>query len=180
MYCQLLENAVRAMKNLRLKTPLEVAIDLPWQAFLPRDYVPGQKLRIEVYRRLARVRKLERLDDFRQEMRDRFGPLPEPAEWLMRLAEVRLLAARWQIARLHIEPPPEKEAGYADVVLNYRGARLIGKVAARSNGQLRVVDDKRAYFRVATAEMEPEVLYGIVKGLLRPEVLQAVDAQVSA
>src|SRR5262249_48766230 len=59
LYCQLLENAVRGLKGQRVKSPLEVAIDLPWQAYLPRDYVPGQKLRVEVYRRLARVRKLD-------------------------------------------------------------------------------------------------------------------------
>src|SRR5207244_928132 len=57
MYCQLLENAVRRLKNQPLRTHLEVTIDLPWAAFLPRDYVQGQKLRIEVYRRLARVRR---------------------------------------------------------------------------------------------------------------------------
>ena len=45
LYCQLLENAVRGLKGQRLKSPMEVAIDLPWQAYLPRDYVPGQKLR---------------------------------------------------------------------------------------------------------------------------------------
>ena len=44
LYCQLLENAMRSMKNLPLKTPLEVSVDLPWPAFLPRDYVPGQRL----------------------------------------------------------------------------------------------------------------------------------------
>ena len=41
LYCQLLENAVRQLKNQPLKTPLEVTIDLPWPAFLPRDYVAG-------------------------------------------------------------------------------------------------------------------------------------------
>ena len=50
-----------------MRTPLEVNVDLPWPAYLPRDYVTGQRLRIEVYRRLARVRRLERLEDFRQE-----------------------------------------------------------------------------------------------------------------
>src|SRR5207248_1312171 len=69
MYCQLLENAVRRLKNQPLKTPLEVTVDLPWPAYLPRDYVTGQRLRIEVYRRLARVRRLERLEEFRQELR---------------------------------------------------------------------------------------------------------------
>src|SRR5207248_3338253 len=68
MYCQLLENSVRQLKNQPQRTPLEVNIDLPWTAYFPRDYVAGQRARIEVYRRLARVRRLERLDDFRQEL----------------------------------------------------------------------------------------------------------------
>src|SRR5262249_3640227 len=69
MYCQLLENAVRRLKNQPLRTPLEATVDLPWQAFLPRPYVPGQRLRIEVYRRLARLRQPERGEEFRQELR---------------------------------------------------------------------------------------------------------------
>src|SRR4029077_11356623 len=94
LYCQLLENAVRRMKNQPLRTHLEVTIDLPWSAFLPRDYVQGQRLRIEVYRRLARIRRPERLEDFRQELRDRFGALPEAVEWLLRLAGIRVFGAR--------------------------------------------------------------------------------------
>src|SRR5262249_39494831 len=82
LYCQLLEQAVRRLKHMPIKTHLEVNIDLPWPAFLPRDYVPGQKQKIEVYRRLARIRKLERLEDFRGELRDRFGPIPPIAGWL--------------------------------------------------------------------------------------------------
>src|SRR5262249_52571328 len=85
LYCQLLENAVRRLKNQPLRTHLEVTVELPWRAFLPRDYVQGQKLRIEVYRRLGRIRRLDRLEDFKGELRDRFGPLPEAADWLLRL-----------------------------------------------------------------------------------------------
>src|SRR5205814_509849 len=51
MYCQLLENSVRSLKNEPLRTPLEVTIDLPGTAFPPGEYVAGQKLRVEVYRR---------------------------------------------------------------------------------------------------------------------------------
>src|SRR5262249_8301368 len=48
LYCQLLENAVRTLKRQPVRVPLEVTVDLPWPAYLPRDYVPGQRLRIEV------------------------------------------------------------------------------------------------------------------------------------
>ena len=47
LYCHLLENAVRALKQQPPRAAVEVNVDLPWPAFLPRDYVPGQKLRIE-------------------------------------------------------------------------------------------------------------------------------------
>jgi transcription-repair coupling factor (superfamily II helicase) len=170
LYCQLLENAVRQFKNQPLKTPLEITIDLPWPAFLPRDYVPGQRLRIEVYRRLARLRKLERLEDFRQELRDRFGPLPEVTEWLVRLAELRLLAARWHLADIHLEEVFDKSVGPLDVVFSYRNPRRMRRLAEQSNGRVRIVDDTSAYLRVAPAETKPDALYSLLKDLLRPAV----------
>jgi transcription-repair coupling factor (superfamily II helicase) len=167
LYCQLLENAVRGLKNQPLRTPLDVALDLPWEAFLPRDYVPGQRLRIEVYRRLARLRRVEKVADFRQELRDRFGPIPVSAEWLLRLAELRLLAARWQIATIHLEEVPDKSSGPLDLVLAYRNPRKIRQLAERSENRLRVVDGQAAYFRLAPAETKTERLYTCLKHLLR-------------
>jgi transcription-repair coupling factor (superfamily II helicase) len=174
MYCQLLENAVRRLKNQPLKTPLEVTVDLPWPAFLPRDYVPGQRLKIEVYRRLSRIRKLERLEDFRGELRDRFGPPPEPVEWLLRLGELRLLAARWQVATVHLEGKGahgedlgDGATGPLDVVLCYRNPRRIRQLAERSGARLRVVDESSAYFRLEPEEVPPPALYACLKNLLR-------------
>jgi transcription-repair coupling factor (superfamily II helicase) len=179
LYCQLLENAVRKLKNLPVRTPLEVHVDLPWEAFLPRDYVPGQKLRIEVYRRLARVRRPERLDEFRQELRDRFGPIPERVEWLLRLAELRLLAARWQIGTIRLEGQgtewastrterPHRDGPLKiDVVLHYRSPRSIQRLANRSGGRLRIVDDSTAYFRLQPDEIAPAALFTCLKELLR-------------
>jgi transcription-repair coupling factor (superfamily II helicase) len=176
LYCQLLEDAVRRLRNLPLKTPLEVTVDLPWPAFLPRDYVPGQRLKIEAYRRLARVRKLDRLEDFKNELRDRFGPPPETVAWLLRLAELRLLAARWQVATVHLEGKGAQEraagdgdgfTGPIDVVLGYRSARRIKALAQRSGGRLRVVDEHSAYFRLQPDEIAPAALYACLKNLLR-------------
>lgn len=159
MYCQLLENAVRTLRNQPVKTHLEVTIDLPWPAYLPRDYVPGQKLRIEVYRRLARIRNLKKLADFRQELRDRFGPPPMETEWMLKLGELRLLAARWQVGQIHRDQQ--------DIVLAYRNRKQIERLAARSEGRLRVVDEATAYFRLAPAEDAADALYPLLRHLLR-------------
>lgn len=178
LYCSLLENAVRSLKNMPVKTHMEVTIDLPWPAVLPRDYVPGQKLKIEVYRRLSRVRKLEQLGDFRQELRDRYGPIPPIVEWLLRLAELRILASRWQIAEVHLEGKWEHPAGPGepqpiiatppvDLVLEYRNRRKIEQLAKRAGDRVRIVDAKSAYFRLPPEEYDPLTLYSAIKHLLR-------------
>ena len=164
MYCQLLENSIRQLKNQPQRATLEVSVDLPWRAYLPRDYVSGQQMRIEVYRRLARIRRPERLEDFRQELQDRFGPLPEPAQWLLRLGELRLLASRWQVVSIHLEQVDA--ASPTDVVLRYRSRRKAQKLAARSSGRLRIADDTNAYFRLSDEELEPERLFNNLKHLL--------------
>jgi transcription-repair coupling factor (superfamily II helicase) len=179
LYCHLLENAVRSLKQMPVKTHLEVTVDLPWPALLPRDYVPGQKQKIEVYRRLSRVRREDRLEDFKNELRDRFGPIPRTVEWLLRLVELRLLASRWQIATIHLEgrgleptaagdePQPLQAIGPIDLVLGYRNARKVQRLEKRAAGRLRVVDGVQAYFRLEPEEYEPLTLYRAVKHLLR-------------
>jgi transcription-repair coupling factor (superfamily II helicase) len=145
---------------------------------LPREYVPGQKQKIEVYRRLSRIRRPDRLADFVSEMRDRFGPIPGPVEWLLRLAELRIAATRWQIDALHLEgkytppegsaePQPIEATGPVDLVLGYRNPRKAERLAKRSGGRLRIVDAQSAYFRLQRPEFEPLVLYESIKHLLR-------------
>jgi transcription-repair coupling factor (superfamily II helicase) len=160
MYCTLLENAVRQLRNLPPKEAVEVNVDLPWPAFLPRDYVPGQKLRIEVYRRLARLRELPRLAEFREELKDRYGPPPEPAEWLLRTTEIRLLCVRWQIAGVHRDGP--------DIVFSYRNRKKADDLAKGSHGRLKVVDEKSAYLRLVADEETPEAMYELLKAILEP------------
>ncbi len=165
MYCEMLENAVRQLRKQPLKTPLEINLDLPWCAYLPRDYVAGQRSRIEVYRRLTRVRSLKRLEDFRQELRDRYGPLPEVAEWLLRYSEIRLLAARWQLSAIHLEKVNEG-SGPTDVVLSYRSRRRVERLARASKGELRIVDDQSAYLRLPPGVIDPLQLYHRLRTLL--------------
>ncbi len=160
LYCQLLENAVRALKQQAPKVSVEVTVDLPWPAYLPRDYVPGQKLRIEVYRRLARLRDPAKLADFRQELRDRYGPHPDPVEWLLRTTEVRLLCVKWQVASVHRHDH--------NLVFTYRNPDRAKQLVAASKGRLKIVDEKSIYLRLKNEEDNPEGLYKLLLGVLKP------------
>src|SRR5205823_2173282 len=131
-------------------------------------------------RRLARIRRLERLEDFRQELRDRFGPIPEPTEWMLRLAKLRLLAARWQIATIHLEGPDEGSAGPTDLVLGYRSPRQIKRLANRGDGRLRIVDDFSAYYRLEGPEEPPAALYVLLEKLLHRPLQRARAGEPAA
>ena len=111
-----------------------------------------------MYRRLARLRDPDRLADFRQELRDRYGPPPDPVEWLLRATEVRLLCVRWQIAGVHRDGP--------DLVFSYRTRTLADQLAAFSRGRVKVVDDKSLYLRLKPEHDAPEALYRLLLDVL--------------
>ena len=72
--------------------PKDVRIDLPVDAHLPPDYIGSDRLRLEAYRRLAAAQDDASVDSVIEELVDRYGPLPEPAERLIAVARLRLLA----------------------------------------------------------------------------------------
>ncbi|MGE2734769.1 transcription-repair coupling factor [Mycolicibacterium vaccae] len=72
--------------------PKDVRIDLPVDAHLPPDYIGSDRLRLEAYRRLAAAADDTAVDSVVEELIDRYGPLPEPAQRLVAVARLRLLA----------------------------------------------------------------------------------------
>ncbi|HYL40639.1 MAG TPA: transcription-repair coupling factor, partial [Candidatus Binatus sp.] len=97
LYSRLLTEAVEERKAAHehrapvLPAP-QAVIDLPVEAHLPDDYVPDEAQKLELYRRLSRARSAGDLAAFRQEVIDRFGPMPPPVLRLVEVAELRLAA----------------------------------------------------------------------------------------
>jgi transcription-repair coupling factor (superfamily II helicase) len=95
LYCQMVTEAVGEMKGEPVvKPPSEIKLDVPTDAFLPKDYVTKEELRLEAYRRLAGVTTAAEVDDVREEWEDRYGPVPEAAEALLHVAYLRAEAHR--------------------------------------------------------------------------------------
>ena len=94
LYCQMLAESVKALKGETGRSSEGLpAIDIPIEAVIPAQYVPGENQRIAVYRRLAAVESAEELADFDKEIRDRFGEPPDPVANLVRIAGLKLKAA---------------------------------------------------------------------------------------
>ncbi|MCX2732099.1 transcription-repair coupling factor [Saccharopolyspora sp. NFXS83] len=102
LYVRLVGEAVEAFKQHAgaetgdLERELaEVRVDLPVDAHIPHDYVPGERLRLEAYRKIAAAGDQTALDAVRAELEDRYGPLPEPVQRLLKVATFR------QVCREH-------------------------------------------------------------------------------
>jgi transcription-repair coupling factor (superfamily II helicase) len=97
LYSRMLAEAVEEQKASREgRAPIvevpQAVIDLPVDAHLPDGYVPDEAQKLELYRRLARARSAGDLAAFRQEVTDRFGPMPASVTRLVEVAELRLAA----------------------------------------------------------------------------------------
>jgi transcription-repair coupling factor (superfamily II helicase) len=97
LYSRLLAEAVESRKaTLEGRVPIveapQAVVDLPVEAHLPSDYVPDEAQKLELYRRLARARSAGDLAAFRQEVLDRYGPMPDPVARLIEVAALRLAA----------------------------------------------------------------------------------------
>jgi transcription-repair coupling factor (superfamily II helicase) len=97
LYSRMLAEAVEAQKASRegrapIVVPPQAVVDLPVDAHLPDDYVPDEAQKLELYRRLARARTAGDIAAFRQEVTDRFGPMPPSVTRLVEVAELRLAA----------------------------------------------------------------------------------------
>jgi transcription-repair coupling factor (superfamily II helicase) len=72
---------------------LDIKLELPVDAFIPPTYIARESLRMEAYRQIERVRTPEDATSLREELEDRYGPLPEPVTNLLIVAELRAFLA---------------------------------------------------------------------------------------
>ncbi|MDQ4076908.1 MAG: hypothetical protein M3220_11765, partial [Chloroflexota bacterium] len=79
-------------------------VDLPLQSYLPDSYIEEDEVRLQIYRRMAEAKTPEDVEEIDVELRDRFGPLPEPAANLLYILRLRTLAASTDITQLTVDP----------------------------------------------------------------------------
>jgi transcription-repair coupling factor (superfamily II helicase) len=95
LYVSMLDEAVRLLAGQAADDTAEpVRMDLPVDAYVPGDYVPYEAAKIEVHRRVAGAREVAQLIMLREELEDRFGPVPEPLDNLIRLQDARIKLGR--------------------------------------------------------------------------------------
>ncbi|GAB3452337.1 transcription-repair coupling factor [Streptomonospora sediminis] len=123
LYVRMVGEAVRELKgDPTAGEESETRVELPIDAHIPHDYVPGERLRLQAYKRIAGVSSEEDIAAAREELTDRYGPPPQPVDNLLAVARFRVLA---------------KSAGLTDVVLQGTQIRF-APVELRESQRLRL------------------------------------------
>ena len=101
---------------------MECKVELPINAHLPVEYIESERLRLDLYRRLADAHNESALNEIRDEMKDRFGELPPSANELLAVAGLRLFA---------------KSLGLTDISFSGKNLRLM-PVALPESAQIKL------------------------------------------
>jgi len=119
LYCQLLKQSVAAMKGEKVRPRVAVEVSLDFldlysgggvdldgcgrHAGIPGGYITDPRQRIDAYRRLAQMTERDELEAFRAELADRYGPVPSALDRLLRVWELKRLAAERGFTRVEVE-----------------------------------------------------------------------------
>jgi transcription-repair coupling factor (superfamily II helicase) len=159
LYVAMLDEAVAALSGSSAdEAPEPVRMDIPVDAYVPGDYVPYEAAKIEIHRRVAGAKEIADLIVLREELEDRFGPVPAPLDNLIRLQDARIKLGRagakdvgFRGGQLSVSP----------IELNSNGnkalrAALPGAIyeSGRSTVRVRVPDDPAARFPAVVAAAE--------------------------
>lgn len=122
LYVRLVGEALAEFKGETGQQTEEMRIELPLNAFLPHDYVPAERLRLEMYKRIAACQTDQEIAEVEAELLDRYGPMPEPVQTLLHVARLRQVA---------------KAAGIREVIAGPNSVRF-GNVVLPESKQLRI------------------------------------------
>jgi transcription-repair coupling factor (superfamily II helicase) len=100
LYCQILAEAIHTVRGEEVAVRVEPELRLAMQGYFPDTYIDSEAQRLALYRRLSAVTAQAELEALQQEVQDRFGPLPDIAQRLFAVMEIKLLTRQLAIERL--------------------------------------------------------------------------------
>ncbi len=134
LYCRLLEKAVKKSRKEAVEEPLETHVDLGRECFVPEEYIPDLRTRVEAYRRLAMCRAEEELEAAARETADRFGRLPPPVENFVAAIRLKIRAAKWGFVSV--------ARGREGIVIKFLDRRKAEEFRRKDPRSVRLLDDE--------------------------------------
>jgi len=159
LYVSMLDDAVAALAGDSAdEAPEPVRVDLPVDAYVPGNYVPYEAAKIEIHRRVAGAKEIADLILLREELEDRFGPVPGPLDNLIRVQDARIKLGRAGARRVDFAGG---RLSVTPVELDSRRVKLLRELipeavyeSGRSTVRVRVPEDSAERFPVVVTAAE--------------------------
>jgi transcription-repair coupling factor (superfamily II helicase) len=103
MYTRMLDEAIKELSGRQLPKKKTALVDLDTDAYLGRDYIRDDGVRLDLYRKIAAIETLADYRDVIDELVDRFGDIPRPAQSLIDVAYIRSFAERRGLSTIRNE-----------------------------------------------------------------------------
>ena len=163
MYCELLADAVRRLRNEPIEPIPTAVIDLGLATYIPKNYIPADRQRMDIYRKIAVARCDEDLRQLESELSDVYGPVPEEVKLLLDLVEIRIDASRRDIKSI--------VASGQDLVFSF-GKELDAKsesLFSNVRGKVRIPEPRTVYLHLPKNYFEPKTLIGVLRKMFAEE-----------
>ena len=158
MYCRLLSDAVKRLKNEPVEKPAGAIIDLGFSTYIPKSYIPSDRQRMDVYRRIALTKDPQDLRMMQEELTDLFGPVPEQVMVLLDLTDIRVRASKHEIKSIIVQNN--------DLIFSFETHEGVTDLFARAPGKVRVPDKTTVYLHLEKNYFEPKTLMAVLRKLL--------------
>jgi transcription-repair coupling factor (superfamily II helicase) len=159
MYCRLLSDAVKRLKNEPVEKLTTTVVDLGFSTYINRSYISSDRQRMDVYRRIAVSASPKDIQRISEELKDMFGPVPEQVQMLLDLADIRVRASRWNIKSMIVSD--------SDLVFSFEEGENVQDLFARAPGKVRILDTKTVNLRLTENYFEPKTLMTVLRKMLR-------------
>ena len=167
MYCDLLADAVRKLKNEPVEAIPAAVIDLGFVAYIPKNYIPSDRHRMDIYRKIAVAKTSEDLKQIKSELADVYGPVPNDIELLLELAGLRIKASKRGIKSIITSG--------RDLIFSFSKDTGVqaDSLFAKVKGTVRIADPKTVYLRLPQSYglltenyFEPKTLMNVLQKIL--------------
>jgi len=147
LYCRLLEQTIKELKNEPVEETVELDVELNLDAYLPEGYAPEPQLRVELYRKFGRLRSNEDFAALRGELVDRLGKVPPQAENLFHRHRLRRALDGSSVTYLSRRP------GY--LLIRFQDAAKVQRALRAFQGQIRIQDDHTLHLHLPEEHRRP-------------------------
>ncbi len=157
MYCELLAEGVRRLKGEAVEQVPTAVVDLGFATYIPKNYIPINRHRMDAYRKIAVARSDEDLEQISGELADVYGPVPEEVQLLLDLAELRIKSSRRGIKSI--------VASGLDLIFSFDqdGDGPAESLFSTVQGKVRISGQRTAYLRLSESYFEPRTLISLLR-----------------